>query len=96
MATHQEDVIAALCHLVQRPSEGLGQGPVWVSGRASPDGAVMLHHEHEGGRVLGYRCDLADLAALFDPGSTMTDLAEIVHVDDLCSPAGPGVRRTVD
>lgn len=56
---------------------------------------MVLYREREGGPVLGYRLDLVAFAALFKPDPTMAELAEIVYVDDICSPAGPGVRRDV-
>ena len=55
----------------------------------------MLYREHAGGPVLGYSVDLVAHGALFKPDPTMAELAQIVYVDDLCSPTGHAVRREV-
>ena len=55
----------------------------------------MLHREHAGGLVLGYRVDLVAHGALFKPDPTMAELAQIVYVDDTCSPTSRAVRRDV-
>lgn len=68
---------------------------MWVGGQPSPDGAVVLYRQRQDLPVLGYRLDLVTFAPLFGPDPTMAEVAQIVYVDDLCSPAGRGVRRPV-
>ena len=97
METDQEEFVAALRRLVQNPGGPLGQDLTWVSGRATPDGAVVLYRQEGVVPVLGWRYEMAWFAAMFGSESTMRELAEITYVNDLRSPdGGAGVRLDVD